>query len=140
MTLQEVLHAHIPTLRTDSCIRDAVDRMDLYQYRALLVVDEDWKPVATVTESDLVESLLKAEDLVKWSRQPLMSCPIQPPALAAPDDDVQASLLRMLAEGCEMLAVVQASRLVGVVTRVDLMQALLAASDEAEWPDRESIG
>ncbi len=34
-----MLHAHIPTLTTESTFRDAVDKMDIYQFPALVVVD-----------------------------------------------------------------------------------------------------
>ena len=32
MTLREVVHAHIPTLNAESTVRDAVDKMDVYQF------------------------------------------------------------------------------------------------------------
>ena len=53
MTLREVLHAHIPTLDRDSTIRDAVDKMDIYQFPGLVVVDERSTPIGVITEGDV---------------------------------------------------------------------------------------
>ena len=53
MILREVLHAHIPTLTLDSTVRDAVDKMDIYQFPALVVVNEETTPIGVVTEGDL---------------------------------------------------------------------------------------
>ena len=39
--LREVLHAHIPTLTESSTVRDAVDKMDIYQFPALVIVNAD---------------------------------------------------------------------------------------------------
>ena len=55
MTLREVLHAHIPTLTRESTIRDAVDKMDIYQFPALVVVDDDSMPIGTYV--DMCENL-----------------------------------------------------------------------------------
>jgi len=44
MTLREVLHAHIPTLSLEGTVRDAVDKMDVYQFPALVIVDPDRIP------------------------------------------------------------------------------------------------
>ena len=57
MTLREVLHAHIPVLHADSTVRDAVDKMDIYQFPGLVIVDEDHAPIAVLTEGDVVRAV-----------------------------------------------------------------------------------
>ena len=57
MTLSEVMHVHIPTLGLDSTFRDAADKMDIYQFPALVIVDSDKAPVAVVTEGDLARAI-----------------------------------------------------------------------------------
>src|SRR4051812_30792048 len=64
MTLREVLHAHIPTLSPESTVRDAVDKMDVYQFPALVIVDAEAVPVGVVTEGDLCRAATRRDSLV----------------------------------------------------------------------------
>src|SRR6185503_4703485 len=64
MTLSEVMHVHIPTLTPESTFRDAVDKMDIYQFPALVIVDPDKAPVAVITEGDLARAVSAKGDVV----------------------------------------------------------------------------
>ena len=84
MTLREVLHAHIPTLTrkstlrdaidmprgTRSGLRDAIDKMDVYQFGALVVVDDDNAPVAVITEGDIAQAVQQRGNLTTLGREP----------------------------------------------------------------------
>lgn len=125
MTLREVLHAHIPTLTLASTVRDAIDKMDLYQFPALVVVDEETRPIAVITEGDLARVALQNGNLASLSKQPAHLYATQDPQTAHIDSEIGEALHLMLMRGLTLLPVIDENRLRGIVLRVDLMQAIL---------------
>lgn len=125
MTLREVLHAHIPTLATDATVRDAVDKMDVYQFPALVIVDEARAPVAVVTEGDLCRAAQMADGLARLATTPALVHATREPVVAHPDEEIGDAFHRMLASGLTVLPVVEDAVLSGVVFRVDLMHAMI---------------
>lgn len=125
MTLREVLHAHIPTLNAESSLRDAVDKMDVYQFPALVVVDQDLRPTHVVTEGDVCRAVQRKGSVTRLSTERVTTFATPDPVTAGPDAEVSDSLYTMLNSGLTVLPVVQEDRLMGVVLRVDLMQAIL---------------
>ena len=125
MTLAEVMHVHIPTLLPDSTFRDAVDKMDIYQFPGLVVVDHDKAPVAVVTEGDLVRATDQNREMLSLAYRRAVDFGTPTPTTANPAMEVADALDMMISQGLTLLPIVMDSRLAGVVLRVDLMQALL---------------
>lgn len=125
MTLREVLHAHIPTLTRESTVRDAVDKMDIYQFPALVVVDEAMAPVAVLTEGDLCRAAMAGGNVTGMAGDPAHVHGTPEPTIMAADTEIGDAFHRMLMSGLTILPVVDDGRLAGVVLRVDLMQAML---------------
>jgi CBS domain-containing protein len=124
MTLREVLHAHIPTLTPESTVRDAVDKMDVYQFPALVVIDENTTPVGVLTEGDLCRAVA-GDNLVSLSEACAFSYASKEPTTMHPDTEIGDAFHRMLNSGLTVLPIVEDARLLGIVLRVDLMQAML---------------
>ncbi len=124
MTLREVLHAHIPTLTPESTVRDAVDKMDVYQFPALVVIDENTTPVGVLTEGDLCRAVA-GDNLVSLSEACALSYASKEPTTMHPDTEIGDAFHRMLSSGLTVLPIVEDTRLLGIVLRVDLMQAML---------------
>ena len=125
MVVREILHAHIPVLRADATVRDAVDRMDVYQFPALVVVDEAMAPTHVITEGDISRAISHGENLITLSHQKAVSFASSEPVCTSPDKEIGDALHLMLSRGITLLPVVEDNVLIGVVLRVDLMQAML---------------
>lgn len=125
VTLREVLHAHIPVLYRSSTVRDAVDKMDIYQFPALVVVDDNNTPLAVLTEGDLARAIHAAGSLSRLADQPAIGLGTASPVTEHVDSEISEALHKMLVSGLTILPVVEGENLMGVVLRVDLMQALL---------------
>jgi CBS domain-containing protein len=123
--LREVLHAHIPTLAEDSTVRDAVDKMDIYQFPALVVVDRNHVPVGVITEGDVCREVARRDNFVSMSTEPAIIYASKQPTTADVNQEISDALHKMLASGLTLLPVTDEGRLAGVVLRVDLMQALM---------------
>lgn len=125
MTLREVLHAHIPLLNPESTVRDAVDKMDIYQFPALVIVDDDQTPIAVVTEGDLARAVNSRGDLTSLGEEPALAFATRDPVTVPVNTEISDALHRMLGSGLTIFPVVEEGKLYGVVLRVDLMQAML---------------
>lgn len=125
MTLREVLHAHIPTLTMDSTVRDAVDKMDIYQFPALVIVDDDRVPIAVLTEGDLCRGVSQQDNLTGMASQPALAFATREPTTMLADTEISDAFHKMLMSGLTILPVVDMGKLAGIVLRVDLMQAML---------------
>jgi CBS domain-containing protein len=125
MTLREVLHAHIPTLTVESTVRDAVDKMDIYQFPALVVVDQDRFPIAVVTEGDLVRAVTQRENLTGIAEDPAHIFGSKDPTTMPSITEIGEAFHRMRMSGLTVLPVVEDDCLAGIVLRVDLMQAMM---------------
>lgn len=132
MTLREVLHAHIPHLTRESTVRDAVDKMDIYQFPALVIVDEDHGPVAVITEGDLCRAASLRDSLTGMASDPAHIYASQEPVTMHADAEIGEAFHKMLNSGLTVLPVVEDGRLSGIVLRVDLMQALLMDTASAQ--------
>ena len=131
MTLREVLHAHIPTLTPDSTVRDAVDKMDVYQFPALVLVDLHMQVLAVISEGDVCRAVTTRDSLSSMANEPAFAYATKDPTTASPDMEVGDAFHKMLSSGLTILPVVDSEKLIGVVLRVDLMQAMLLDSVSA---------
>jgi len=125
MILREVLHAHIPWLNAESTVRDAVDRMDVYQFPALVVVDEAMAPTHVITEGDLARAVTQRGNLTDLCHEKATHFASKDPVIAGPDMEIGDALHLMLSRGLTILPIVEDGRVIGIVLRVDLMQAML---------------
>ena len=132
MTLREVLHAHIPSLSASSTFRDAIDKMDIYQFPALVILDADDAPLAVITEGDLSRAVSAQGALVALSDEPAIKYATERPVCESADTEISDALHKMLMSGLTILPVMDSGAMIGIVLRVDLMQALLSDALHSE--------
>jgi CBS domain-containing protein len=138
MRVLEFINTHAPTLRLDSTLQDAVDKLDLYQVTLLPVLDEVGGVRGIVTERQLFEQLFAPYweghtpplDALRAAAQAQAQTTIthwmmpDPPLLdeSAP---IEQAVALMQAHGLDTLPVVGEGRFVGTIRMVDCCQALL---------------
>ncbi len=125
MTLSEVMHVHIPVLSLEATVREVVDKMDIYQFPALVFVDESHQPVAVITEGDVARAVCSKGDVVSLGSRRALDFGTREPLCADLDMEVSEALHMMLSRGLTVLPVVYQGKMRGIVLRIDLMQALL---------------
>ena len=134
----EAMRAHVIQTTPDATLRDVVDLMDLYQVSGLPVVEGDGRLVGIVTEHDVIEALLKpyvhgapeggAElgALVREVRGRLVREAMKTPVVSIDESaDVLDAASLMLSHRIKRLPVTSEGRLVGVIGRIDICQAIL---------------
>ena len=130
MILREILHAHFPVLTEKSSVRDAVDKMDIYQFPALVLVNPDHEPIAVITEGDICRSAIQQDGVVGLALQPAIEHASKSPTCADVNIEISDALHLMLSSGLTILPVTDENRLAGIVLRTDLIQAMMMDAAE----------
>ena len=78
-----------------------------------------------LTEGDLCRAVTQQDNLVNMASQSAYRYASKDPTTATADTEIGDAFHRMLMSGLTILPVTELGRLVGVVLRVDLMQAML---------------
>lgn len=125
MTVREVLHAHIPSLTLESTLRDAVDKMDIYQFPALIILDQDQKPIGVLTEGDICRQIQKGIKLINMPDILAHTIATKPAICITPEHSLEEALQQMIVQNLTVLPVIEDERLSGILLRVDLIQAIL---------------
>lgn len=128
MTLREIVHAHIPTLSSGSTVRDAVDKMDIYQFPALVFVNPDMQPIAVITEGDVCRAASQRDSLLSMAQELAINFASKDPTTMPGSSEIGDAFYKMVNSGLTILPVEEDGVLSGVVLRVDLMQAMMMDS------------
>jgi CBS domain-containing protein len=148
--VRDIMQTDPVTVRPDDSLEVVLETLRRHQLPGVPVVDDAGRPVGIVTESDLVladesqelhlphyfelfgglvfiEPLKRFEDRLRKAfaatAEDLMT---RDPDTISPDATVQEAAHLISRRGHNRLPVVEHGRLVGVVTRVDVLEALVA--------------
>jgi CBS domain-containing protein len=133
MLIKDVLaakSASLLTLQADRPLSDAAALMATRKVGSVVIVDVSRRPIGIVTEPDLVGAV-SAEGAACLTHDARLA--MRAPAKCGPDNSVTDALARMTRERARYLLVVDAGRLVGLVSIGDLVKARL---EEAELESR----
>jgi len=141
MKVLELMKTHVIKTTPDASLHDAVDMMDLYQISGLPVVDTEDRLIGVVTEYDVIQSLLPhyaeaaatgqggGEDfrtLVERVKVKPVSEAMTTPAISVDENaDVLEAASAMMRHRIKRLPVTGEGRLVGIISRIDICQAIL---------------
>lgn len=142
MRVLELMKTHIVKAEPEMTMREAVDMMDLYQVSGLPVVNRDGALLGVVTEFDAIRELLPrfasfsgeggADATITMREQAeeagkrLVSDCMTSPAIAIDENaDVGEAARLMHDRHIKRLPVTSGGLVVGIISRVDICQALL---------------
>ena len=153
-TVRDIMESDPASVREDATVEEVVRTLRDHELPGVPVVDADGRCVGIVTEADLVlpddegdlhlphyidlfggfvflEPLQRFEDrLRKAFAAKASDMMTRDPVTVAPDTTVREAAHVIAEEGHNRLPVAEHGRLVGVVTRVDVLSALAAATTE----------
>ncbi len=117
-TVGELMTKDVVTVAPGDEVRAAVRAMIDRDVGSVVVADAG-TAVGMFTERDLTRRILDDPDLLDRSVGEVMSSPV---VTAAPDEEIVFVFERMNGKGIRRLPVVDAGRLVGIVTERDLLR------------------
>ena len=149
-TVREIMDTDVPTVHPDDSIEDVVRTLRKHELPGVPVVDEDGRCVGIITEADLIlagetedlhlphyielfggivflESTKKFEDRLRKALASTAADLMTPdPLTISPDAPVEEAAKMIARHKHNRLPVVEDGRLVGVVTRIGVLDALTA--------------
>lgn len=132
LLVRDVMSRPVKTLREDQTLLDALTFIHEHQVRHIPVLDDTGKLVGVLTDRDAKRASPSAlipaqrevwEKVVHETR--LARIMTRDPWTAGPDDPISSALRRFVEDRIGCLPVVEAGRLVGIVTARDLLRAML---------------
>jgi len=142
MNVAEIMSRQVITIRADALVAEAAQLMLEHRVSGLPVLDAEGELLGIVTEGDLLrrveigtehhdhwlEFLIApsrfTEDYVRAHARHVHEVMSHPIASVAPDESVEEAVRLMECRNVKRLPVVEAGRIVGIITRADLVRAL----------------
>ena len=117
LTVRDVMVKEVITVDEDSTVKEAVDVMNEFQIGSLIVLERG-KAVGIVTERDFLRRVLaKAKDVMNTKVREIMTTPL---VVVEPSMDLEDAVKLMFQSKIKKLVVVDAKKLVGIVTLTDI--------------------
>lgn len=152
MQVLELMKAHVVRIHPEATVMDAVDRMDLYQVSGLPVVDSNDSLIGVLTEHDVIAALLQPfasgidsdesrafEGLISKVKVHLVRDVMSAPAISVDEHaSVRDAAATMVERRVKRLPVTANGKLVGIISRIDICQALLENAAPLTHSDRHA--
>jgi len=123
----ELMRSHVVTISPTASLAEAVDKLDLYQVSGLPVLDENDRLIGVVTEHDVISWVLPGSREGKQDPASVTVSEVMTAPAAHIDEyaDVMDAVRLMLERRIKRLPVTSGGRLVGIISRIDVCQAIL---------------
>ena len=112
--------SRVITIRPAQTVREALGLLATHNIGALVVVDEQLRPVGILSERDIVRAAARSEEV--FSR-PIASIMTKEVVIGAPHDDLVAVGNTMTERRIRHLPIVDRGQLVGIVSLGDVVKA-----------------
>jgi CBS domain-containing protein len=117
LKVRDVMVREVISLDENSTVREAVEIMNEFQIGSIIVLREG-KAVGIVTERDFLRRVIAGEKDAKTTKvKEVMTTPL---VVVEPSMDLEEAVKLMFQDKIKKLAVVDANKLVGIVTLTDI--------------------
>ncbi len=131
MNVTELMRHPVRTVNADTLVTDAIRTLVATQVSALPVLDGDGTPVGVLATRDVLRAEVAKEPsgARRWlfETTPVKAIMSPWPPSIAPDTDVQEAAQTMLYLDVQRAFVVEASKVVGVISQTDIVDAVAGA-------------
>ena len=117
LKVRDVMVREVITVDEDSSVKEAIDIMNEFQIGSLIVLEKG-KAKGIVTERDFLRRVLaEAKDVINTKVKEIMTFPL---VFVESITDLDAAVKLMFQNKIKKLAVIDANKLVGIVTLTDI--------------------
>lgn len=141
MLVREVMSSPVVTVRSDASLKAAISLLERHDVSAMPVVDTDGQIVGVVSEADVIRELVAPDQRTRETPNPIAAAPFARyvsevmsthPLTVAPETDLAVATELMTSSAIKSLPVVDRGRVVGVVSRRDVIRVLAKPDDLIE--------
>lgn len=115
--VKEIMAKPVYTIDIDKTAQDAGKLMRKIR-RGFLVVVKDKHPIGVVSDSDIIEQVIKKN--IKASQLKIKTFMTEPVVFAEPDEDILTAVRKMKKNNIHRLPVIDNGKVVGVVSLTDI--------------------
>jgi CBS domain-containing protein len=117
LKVRDVMVREVITVDENSTVKEAVDIMNEFQIGSLIVLERG-KAMGIVTERDFLKRVIaEGKDIMTTKVKEIMTIPL---VVVEPSTDLEEAVKLMFQSKIKKLAVVDANKLVGIVTLTDI--------------------
>ncbi|HET6504908.1 MAG TPA: CBS domain-containing protein [Amycolatopsis sp.] len=138
LRVRDVMTAEVRSVRRTTPVKDIAAILSGRKISALPVVDGERTVVGVVSEADLLSKELRSDHGASWRRHARRAGRVAedlmrtPPVTIGPDESIVEAARRMVHKHLKRLPVVDRyGKLMGIVSRADLIRVLFVRSDES---------
>ncbi len=135
MRVQDVMTVDVATVNPESSLKDVARELSGRRISGMPVVDGDGRVVGVISEADVLAKEESEPEAGRAAREVMTS----PAITIEPHWPVAIAADRMIEAGVNRLPVVQQGRLVGIVTRADLVRAFARSDEQIAGDIREMV-
>jgi CBS domain-containing protein len=118
--VRDVMETDVKTVRPDSSVMEAIQKMNKFDVGSIVVVQER-RPVGIITERDILRKILESGlDPVTVKARQIMSSPI---ITIREDSAIEEAAKIMTTKRIKKIPVVKDGKLIGIVTATDLVRS-----------------
>jgi CBS domain-containing protein len=123
---RDVMTRSVVTVRPETSVRAAADLLCSHGFTAAPVMDANGELVGIASEADLVRGQIAPDGwVVERDREPTVAQTMTPaPAAMRPEDDLADVVALMLDARLRSVPIVDGGKLVGIVTRRDVLRVV----------------
>ena len=118
LSIREVMKSNVVSVRPETPVKEAISKLVEFKISGMPVVDADNTLVGVISEKDILRMFYEKHDTVGELMTP------NPQKVAVGDDLVEV-IDMLMASNFRRVLIHEAGKLVGLVSRADLMPALL---------------
>jgi CIC family chloride channel protein len=140
LTAKDIMHPRMSVPAKES--GDGVVKRLMGYYTALPVVTDDMEVIGTVSEVDILDAVREGRTIHEFSAESIMSCGhaehkqsvCKKPITINPNVSINEIVDLMYKNDLSILPVVDGKKLVGMISRKDLMVAM---AEKGFWPEED---
>jgi CBS domain-containing protein len=141
MLVRELMSRDVVTVEPSCPLEQAIQRLDAYDITAMPVVDEHGRVVGVLSEADVLRDMVLTDPRAHERPVQVSSAVASRrvgevmstmPLTVAPESDLAEAVALLVETQVKSLPVVSHDRLVGVLSRRDLVRALARQDDQIE--------
>ncbi|MDH4028754.1 MAG: CBS domain-containing protein [Nitrospirota bacterium] len=140
LTAKDIMHPRVSVTSKEKG-RDLLTKM-MSGYPALPVVNDNLEVIGTVSEYNILDAVREGKTINEFSAETIMSCghgehfesSCKAPVTVRTDTPIKEIIDKMYSEHLSILPVVEGKKLVGMISRKNIINAM---SEKGLWPEEE---
>ncbi len=124
--LREILQAHHPIIYEDSSVCEIVDKLEIYKFPALPILNQNHYPIGIVSENDIIKWSTDYSYTKEFGSMEVSRFSSVKPLIISVNTSVDETLNRMITENATVATIVEDDSYLGLIQKIHILQYKLS--------------